>query len=271
MTYPLDHNQQYFAYLQAWRQLLEPLLTMAPAMPYPPGTPWGMPPMPPYPPAAPLMPPTAPAAPLSPPMPTDYAQQLFGQLQTWRQYLEQMTGARPGPAQPSGSSPVEGGPAREGRQPGRSTVPVEPDDPNAGKIWDDSTAASNSSSERSWPPPKVDVRPINELGNQDPLHTRHPIRPDNEGGSIHVDPGLFNQAALARGQQIGTPPPSEGAKYGPVRYSRNPSSATMPLARLAAASPVSAATRQVSSSAQIQAPQSRFKGLAERANALGGG
>jgi hypothetical protein len=227
--------------------------------------------MPPYPTAAPLMPPTAPAAPLSSPMPTDYAQQLFGQLQTWRQYLEQMTGARPGPAQPSGPWPVEGGPAREGRQPGQSTVPVEPDNPNAGKIRD-ATAASNSSSEPSWPPPKVDVRPINELGGQDPFHPRHPIRPDNEGGSIHVAPGLFNQAALARGQQIGTPPTSEGAKYGPVRYGRNPSSATMPQARLAAASPVSAATRQVSSSAPMQAPQqSRFKGLAERANSLGGG
>jgi hypothetical protein len=105
-----DYNQQLLAYLQTWRALLEQWTTMAAGSPFatvpsaiptaPPGGPF-MPPMP-LMPLMPPMPPMAPtvAAPSTPPAPADYTQQLFSYLQAWRQYLEQMTGARPGVAQP---------------------------------------------------------------------------------------------------------------------------------------------------------------------------
>ncbi|WP_237071999.1 hypothetical protein, partial [Mycobacterium avium] len=52
------------------------------------------------PPAAPFTPPAAAPAPMPPaPAPADYTQQLFGYLQAWRQYLEQMAGASSGSAQ----------------------------------------------------------------------------------------------------------------------------------------------------------------------------
>jgi hypothetical protein len=111
MTYPIDYNQHLLAYLQAWRQLLEASAAMTTAMPISPA-PSGMPPVPPMPPM-PFIPPMAPAgssgAGASPP--TDYAQQLFGYLQAWRQYLEQAIGAAPGTStqptttQPTGSQP----------------------------------------------------------------------------------------------------------------------------------------------------------------------
>ncbi len=57
-----------------------------------------MPPMPPsMPPPAASAPPGRPA----PPAPGDYTQQLFGYLQAWRQYLEQMAGTGPQAPQPS--------------------------------------------------------------------------------------------------------------------------------------------------------------------------
>ncbi|TPG34576.1 FAD-dependent oxidoreductase [Mycolicibacterium hodleri] len=105
---PMDESQPFFAYLQAWRQLLEPLATMAsgmaPGMTPGPSAPWAIPTMPP---AAPFMPPTPPM-PSVPgvPAPTDYAQHLFGYLQAWRQYLEHATGAGQGPPPPVVPSPT---------------------------------------------------------------------------------------------------------------------------------------------------------------------
>lgn len=104
-----DYNQQLLGFLQTWRQLLEQwgALTAGAAFPnassvmptisaggqfMPPGMPSN--------PAS--MPPTAP---LAPPSPADYTQQLFGYLQAWRQYLEQMAGPRPASSQPSTASP----------------------------------------------------------------------------------------------------------------------------------------------------------------------
>jgi hypothetical protein len=108
MTYPIDYNQHLLAYLQAWRQLLEASAAMTTAIPISPA-PSGMPPMPPMPFIPPMAPAGAPPPGASPP--TDYAQQLFGYLQAWRQYLEQAIGAAPGTStqptttQPTGSQP----------------------------------------------------------------------------------------------------------------------------------------------------------------------
>lgn len=96
-TSPLDHNQQLLAYLQTWRQLLEQSMAMA-------GLPVAATPsaMPAASPGMPFMPPVPPVT----PAPADYTQQLFGYLQAWRQYLEQVTGAVPGAPQPPSPQPL---------------------------------------------------------------------------------------------------------------------------------------------------------------------
>ena len=112
-----DYNQQLLAYLHTWRQLLEQWTTMTGGLPYPaappaipampPGGHFMAPPMPPTPvlPPTPVMPP----APVLPPAPADYTNQLFGYLQAWRHYLEQMTSAPQASTAP---------PAKEARPPG---------------------------------------------------------------------------------------------------------------------------------------------------------
>jgi hypothetical protein len=116
-----DYNQQLFAYLHAWRQFLEQWAAMTafpsptapftyPTVPFMPAggqfmppTAAFMPPMPPFMPQTPAAP--APPTPAAPPAPADYTQQLFGYLQAWRQYLEQMPGACPGsPQAPTGEN-----------------------------------------------------------------------------------------------------------------------------------------------------------------------
>jgi hypothetical protein len=303
MTYPLDVNQQLLAYLQAWRQLLEPLLSMAPAMPYPPVIPWAVPPMAPYPPAAPPMPPTAAAAPLAPPMPTDYIQQLVGQLQAWRQHLEQMTGARQWPAQASGTQPsptdpLESGSAQEVQRPSWPYLPIRPDREDVNRAWRSTRPATPSvtpsqaptpsppstsgprslyvdrSSQSPWPPTRVAVGPAIPGGSQLPddlavaaLPSRSPAPSGRDWAGRSSQP-----AALARGQLIGTPPIVEVPQYGPALYNRNPISAAVPSARSASAAPAAVTTRRVGSSPPTQAARpSLFKGLAERTNSLGGG
>jgi hypothetical protein len=119
MSMPATGNdQQLLGFLQTWRQLLEQWGAMTTAAPSPNSpfdaaatlaatqfTPPGMPFMP-----AGL----PPMAPLMPPSPTDYTQQLFGYLQAWRQYLEQMAGARPAPPQPPTANSSGTGPASSG-------------------------------------------------------------------------------------------------------------------------------------------------------------
>jgi hypothetical protein len=142
MSMPTDYNQQLLCYLQNWRQLLEqwaamaagtPVLTAPPGGQFmPPTAPFMpfmqfMPPMPPTPPM-PMGPPTPPVSP-APPAPADYAQQLFGYLQAWRQYLEQTAGGSPaspqtGAAQQPTAVPVNsGGNATSVRPP---DVPIPP-------------------------------------------------------------------------------------------------------------------------------------------------
>jgi hypothetical protein len=109
-TSPADHNQQLLGYLAVWQQLLEQTMALLGGLPgmAMPGV------MPSMPTGVPFAPPQAPGAthPTVPISPTDYAQQLFGYLQTWRQYLEQAAAAprppapTPGPAQPPVTYPA---------------------------------------------------------------------------------------------------------------------------------------------------------------------
>ncbi|MGO9153217.1 MAG: hypothetical protein ACLP9N_08795 [Mycobacterium sp.] len=143
--YPLtpDYNQQMFAYVQAWRQFLEQWAAMMPfpSRPAPPVWPTGpfmpaagqfmapfmptMPPLGPQPPTA-----AAPPTTMGPPAPADYTQQLFGYLQAWRQYLEQMTGACPGsPQAPSGRQPTgKNGPADDNGKSSKAPQPPQQTD-----------------------------------------------------------------------------------------------------------------------------------------------
>ncbi len=116
-----DYNQHMLAFLHAWRQFLEQMISVT-AIGYSfPTMPSGWPTAPFMPPAAPFMPPfmpqppvmpQTPTAPVPPPAPGDYSEQLFGYLQAWRQYLEQAAGTRPAPCPaypPAGPSTPPGG------------------------------------------------------------------------------------------------------------------------------------------------------------------
>jgi hypothetical protein len=106
MTSPMDHNP-LLTYLQAWRQLLEASAALTSGWPTPPPT-SGISPM------FPGMSPMLPGMPSMPPMPgmpsgvgagavsppPDYAQQLFGYLQAWRQHLEDAVSNASGATQP---------------------------------------------------------------------------------------------------------------------------------------------------------------------------
>jgi hypothetical protein len=175
-----DYNQRMFAYLQAWRQFLEQWAAMMPGPPYPitpsvwPTVPMGgqfMPPAAPFmPPMPPVMAPTptasAPPKPPGPPAPADYTQQLFGYLQAWRQYLEQMTGATPGSPQ-----------ASTAQQPAPPNRPA-----------DDSDKGSNP----PWPPSQLDVQPESPGGSQlsDQANQLIEIPPTSEYRSEYSRPGV---------------------------------------------------------------------------------
>lgn len=82
MPSPFDDNQQLTTYVNALRQLLEPLTSATTGQPTPPN-------------------PFAQGQnSLLPPAPADYSQQLFSYLQAWRQYLENSVGTPPAPASP---------------------------------------------------------------------------------------------------------------------------------------------------------------------------
>jgi hypothetical protein len=169
-----DYNQQLFAYLQTWRQLLEQWATMTAGLPFPtapsvwPTAPAGgqfMPPTAPFmPPMPPFMPPTptAPAPPM-PPAPADYTQQLFSYLQAWRQYLEQMTGARPGSPQASTAQQpaAENRPANDN---GKASPPRPPSDDTGSKSIPRSDVSKGSNP--PWPPPQLDIQPESPGGSQ---------------------------------------------------------------------------------------------------------
>lgn len=179
-----DYNQQLLSYLQNWRQLLEqwaamaagsPFLTAPPVLPtapaagqfMPPFMPYMpyLPPLPPMPmampmpmgPAGPIGPPTAAASP-APPAPADYAQQLFGYLQAWRQYLEQATGASPAWPQAGAPAPPTAAPAPDGGKTGPNRPPNGPTPPE--NPSGDTGFPQSDDTKKSDPiPPKLVDRP----------------------------------------------------------------------------------------------------------------
>nr|WP_237159168.1 hypothetical protein [Mycolicibacterium rhodesiae] len=158
-----DYLQQLFAYLQAGQQLLQQWTTMSgapqlPTNPFMPPTPAAGHPMP-------TMPLPAQPAPSGP----DYAQQLFGYLQAWRQYLEQMAPTPPAPAQASPAAPLFGGPVQAAPHPhhgGGPDVPTKPDD-NGSK----SNVLKDQNSGPT-PPPEVVVGPALRNSTQLPESQR---------------------------------------------------------------------------------------------------
>ena len=220
MTVPFDYSQQVYAYLQAWRQMLESLAAMAAAMPLPGALP-GMIPAAPYP-AAP------PPGTSTPPALADYTQQLFGYLQAWRQYLEQTVGA---PAAPRMSGqPFPGEPAHANPPPRGRGEAVPSTNPLANKARRDDGSDSSGS---PWPPKpdKVALVPSNQDGGLMPgerdigrQYTRQPIARINEGQSIEVPASRYRQAAvIARGDQVARPPALEfGQQVTPLGTAQNP-------------------------------------------------
>ncbi|PBJ43381.1 oxidoreductase, partial [Mycobacterium avium subsp. hominissuis] len=171
----------------------------------------------------PFMPPAAAPAPM-PPAPADYSQQLFGYLQAWRQYLEQMAGASSGSAQqptapttmpptmppptpptaPPPSMPSTGGQAFGAAPPGQ---PGTSGDPTPGGSTPVSATAKGST--LTWPPPLLGLEPSSYVGTQDPPVSRFLppnlvnrvedrrevlLRPNDEYGYLHdlfsLNPGL---------------------------------------------------------------------------------
>ncbi|WP_256736020.1 hypothetical protein [Mycolicibacterium hippocampi] len=257
MTYPPEHNQQLNAYLQAWRQVLEPLTPgITAAMPFP-SAPWGMPPMPPFTPPIPTAPP-----PPAPPMPADYTQQLFGYLQAWRQYLEHATGAQPAPAQPSSTFPA----MPDRRDPAETTRPAPPD-------RDDGSRTTPAAGVEDGGLPAVDRQipafvPRHD-GGQLPSAIRPTglsVRPAREDQSIQVNPDSFGQAAArARGTLMGMPP---GVEFRPqMGDQRRLRPAAEPPTQRPTGSPVGGPVRPAVPAAQVRAAGPLFPGLAERAAA----
>nr|WP_233209218.1 hypothetical protein [Mycobacterium sp. ENV421] len=174
-----DYLQQLFAYLQAGQQLLQQWTT-ASGGPQLPANPF----MPPNPAAAgypmPAMP--SPAQP-SPPAP-DYAQQLFGYLQAWRQYLEQMAPTASAPGQAAAAAPLFVGPVQATPHPhhdGGPDIPTKPDDDgsksnvlkaqNAGPIPPPNVVAvgpvlRNSTQVSDSKPLELLIPPFLDTGNQ---------------------------------------------------------------------------------------------------------
>jgi len=269
-----DYNQQLFAYLQTWRQLLEQWAAMTAGLPFPtvpsvwPTAPAGgqfMPPTAPFmPPMPPFMPPTptAPAPPM-PPAPADYTQQLFSYLQAWRQYLEQMTGARPGPRPPC---PPDG--------------PIPPGDDTGSKTIPRSDVSKGSNP--PGPPPQLDIQPespggsqvvSSDFGQATPLLNLPPT--SGEYVSEFRRPGFDQPSPFGHGleeTQLLNPPdyafgyrdrPSAGTlPAGAVVYTAAPeasSHTSESAAQLPVASPFSAVMERVEPNASPQAaPKSLF-------------
>ncbi|SPM28969.1 hypothetical protein [Mycobacterium terramassiliense] len=155
-TPAMDYNQQLLAYLQTLRQLLDQWMA---AMPPPPFMAPGGQFMPPTPPA----PPSTASAPPTPPAPAGYAQQLFGYLQAWRQYLEQMAGTGPQAPQPSTGATDhrrgnDGGTGPLGNGPGGGNGPGSGNAPRSG--------ASRGSDATPPPPLVLNLPPSNAGGTQ---------------------------------------------------------------------------------------------------------
>lgn len=190
-----DYSQQILAYLEVWREILEQSTTAAAALA--PMLPTGMPFMPPMPPMPPMptgtpplpsgMPGMPPSGPVAPPAPADYAQQLFRYLQAWRHYLEQMTGATPGSAQPPS--------AHQGANPPPPPPPGNPPLMDKPPVFGDESAKPSSvvgpvtNSTLSLPPNDPDGTASLSKGRPDgtgifPPNNNVLVAPATQGGSM---------------------------------------------------------------------------------------
>lgn len=201
-TSPLDYNQQLLASLQSWRQLLEQSMTLMGLM----GTPGA---------AAPnisnMMPavPSAAPAPSPPPVPADYTQQLFGYLQAWRQYLEQVGRAVPALHQPPAPPPVDHGAtaAAGGTGPGHRP----PDSPAHEPVQADEWKGRGSGYDHAgkpgagYPPYGEVVEPSNVFGGQLPeTASLYGWRAADPASTIMPPAGGFG-SAFAPGGSTGAP------------------------------------------------------------------
>jgi hypothetical protein len=266
-----DYNQQLFAYLQTWRQLLEQWAAMTAGMPFPaPPSAWPtvpfmpgcgqfmpptrpfMPPMPPFAPQTPAAP--VPHAAARPPAPADYTQQLFGYLQAWRQYLEEMPGASGSPQAPTAQQPATGNrPADDtGRGSNRPSPPqqvdIQPESPGGSQIV---------GGEFGQATPLLDLPPTS--GEYVSEFQRPGFDQPSPLGYVPDPAQLLNPAEYAFGYRdrssAGTVP------TGTVVYTAGPgaSSATSEAAQLPVASPFSALMERVEPIASPQAePRSLF-------------
>lgn len=220
-----DYNQQLLGYLQTWRQLLEQWTAMTAGLPFP-TAPFAVPTAPFMPPGGQFMPPfmppmppaPGPAVPPAPPAPADYTQQLFGYLQAWRQYLEQMTGASPGSpptaqpptaqpptaAQPTGAAesqpPNHGGNAGPPHPP---DVPIPPGDDTGSKTVPGSNVPKESNP--TWPPPLLDIQPSSYGGSQVVSIGFDPASPYGPFGHGPGEPEVLNPPDYDFGYQFDGP------------------------------------------------------------------
>lgn len=184
-----DYYQQMLAYLQVWRELLERSAAMtaglAPNLSFmPPGMP-GMP-------GLPGMPPMPPAAAVVPPAPADYTQQLFGYLQAWRQYLEQMAGATPGPSQPSTTN-------GNANSAGNQHLPTRPP-----VVY--------------LPPPDYTGSKARDLTDRSPNASEGSTSQPHEGGSASTYGSRFASQSEKWPPDEALEPTTEGATFAPSNY-----------------------------------------------------
>ena len=260
MTTPFDPNQQFLHYLQAWRQLLEPLASMTPPTPYPP-FPSGIPAMPG---SAPVSPTTTPDPPLAP---GQYAEQLFGYLQGWRRYLEQMAAHPAPPAYPAGNpGPVP---------PPLLPIPPDHEGPQAtgpsagGAVADDAGGTAGTAGPTGPTSAQVTLQPSNPGGSMLPdgfdatTQSPHPATTIDQGPSSQVSPSLYGQAAVrARGRQVVLPPTAEFGTRADTSRRGNSGINSVPAQRVRAAQPA----KRSAATAQPDKPvYSQYKGLSERA------
>ena len=203
MTSPLDYNQHLLAYVQAWRQLLDASAAMSSGLPLPPGPP-GMPPAPPMPFTPPMMPPPA-TSPTGANPPTDYTQQLFSYLQTWRRYLEQAVGAASGSIQPVGppstASPTMGATGS----------------PTTGSTGSQSSGAQSSGAQSTF-------------GSQSkPPIVKPPKDPYGTIGREHLHwKGFDDMFSGSENEAFARANPASGSAFGAKAASVTPSQATQP-------------------------------------------
>ena len=190
-----DYNQQLFDYLQTGRQLLEQWMAMTTGSGLS-AAPFTMPIAPAAAqftaPAAPFMPPVMPQsqAAVAPPMQPaagDYTQQLFGYLQAWRQYLEQVTGSAAQPPSASTTQPATaGGDAQpQPQRPPNVTVPAGNETGSKGNF----PGGAATDSGPTLPPRFMNRSPRSYSASQ---LTGTGYDPDNPVDSGYDPTGLFN-------------------------------------------------------------------------------